>query len=369
MKKRLLIIIGIVAIAAIAFFALRPATQSVSAGDKPVVKIGVIMPLAGNLSPFGQAAKTAIMAAAAKANANPANKFYYKLIIENDNADMRGANKLAMKQATVDKVDAFISLFPYAGLGIKPIALEYHIPHIASNYTPNVPDGEYNWSNFIMVKNLVQPSVDFVKSRNAKKVYVAIMNYESAVRLLDGLNAAAKANGIKIQSDVFSPDEKDFKLIVNKIKNSDADLIIVNTMEPALDMFAREMRAQGIDMPVIAAGDSFFLSGQPALFEGWYNLGSAPVPHDFAQKIGLSEKLNPAWSNYLYDSFNTFVSVFEKTGTTDGPTIAETIRNMKSYTGIVGTYEVLPTGNLYAGINLSVMKDGQWQVAIPDPRH
>ena len=83
------------------------------------IKIGLSLPLTGDLSFIGEADKNAAQLALADINSNPNNKHTYQLLFEDDAFDAQKAASAANKLINVDKVNALVSVGSTAGNSIS----------------------------------------------------------------------------------------------------------------------------------------------------------------------------------------------------------------------------------------------------------
>lgn len=104
MKKLLVLLIAVtLAVGGYIFFLQGEKNDN---NEKPVVKIGIILPLTGNTSNFGQAYKNGILLA--EDNLNKNTKFTYKLIIEDSADNNKVLPAITRKLLDVDKVEAIL---------------------------------------------------------------------------------------------------------------------------------------------------------------------------------------------------------------------------------------------------------------------
>ena len=79
-------------------------TEAPKENTKPVVKIGVILPLSGNNSAMGEASKKAMLMAIAD-NTKQSNKYNYEIIFEDNQMITSKTAVIANKLININKVD------------------------------------------------------------------------------------------------------------------------------------------------------------------------------------------------------------------------------------------------------------------------
>src|SRR3989344_4949025 len=94
-------------------------THDKGESSKPTVKIGVTLPLTGNIARLGQSTKNAIELAYANLPEN--TKYNYELVIEDDQFKPIVGASTASKLINVDKVSALISFGSPVGSAVSPI--------------------------------------------------------------------------------------------------------------------------------------------------------------------------------------------------------------------------------------------------------
>ena len=117
--------------------------------NKPVVKIGASFPLTGNMASIGNAAHKALIAAIKDENTTPDNKYYYKLIVEDDQMEPKLINNAANKLIHGDKVDVIISYFTAAGRIIAPMATKNKTLNFNYSFDGGILQSKYNFQNIL----------------------------------------------------------------------------------------------------------------------------------------------------------------------------------------------------------------------------
>ena len=362
-QKKLWIIIAIIVVAVIAtFFALRPAPQSTD--PHPVVKIGATLPLSGNFGDIGYSAKVALSAAVRDANENSNNKFYYELLMENDEMNSSKTMTIVSKFTEYDKVSAIVSIFSMSGRVIAPVATKDKIVHINCGYADkNILSSKYNFANFSPLDSQSAALFEFLKTNGIKKVSFLFSNVGASQEILDRLIPLLQKNGIAFDSQRFNPGERDFQQAVNKIKLDNSGALLVYAFEPEADIIAKEVIKQKLDKK-ISFIDSSMMSRNLELFDGTYNIGSPRMSEEFNKRVGLGSS-NGYIAGYMYDIGTVIVKAIEESAADNskiptGDEIADTILNMKDFSGVVGDYTITSNGQFYSPIKIYLIKDGEY---------
>lgn len=338
--------------------------EEAQAINKPIVKIGASFPLTGNMASIGNAAHKALTAAINDANKNPNNKYYYELLVENDQMDPKLVNNIANKYIFSDKVNVIFSYFSVAGRIVAPIAAQNKIINFNTGFGNDVLQSRYNFQNFLAVEDENLAIVDFLKAKQVKTVDLIYQNIGAADEFLTPLLPLLDKENISYNIHRFNKEERDFSILIAKIKRSPSEAVFIYAFEPEADILTKEIRQQEVDK-IIAYNDGLPMTNNYALYEGYYNIGSVLTPKEYQTSWGLTGQ-NAAYSAYLYDSGKIVVEAYENAPTTNKiPTsdeIAEYLLKKTDYTGIVGTYQIDSKGQFHSKGQTSIVKDGQMQV-------
>lgn len=314
--------------------------------DKPVVKIGVMLPMSGELAEFGENSRYAIELAAEDHKDSPIK---FKIIFEDDMFTPSKAAIIANKFISVDKVDAVVSSFSPVGSVVSPIADKAKVLHISLSNASNIAEGDLNFTDWQLVDIAAKKMVDYLVSQKCKKVVAFNMQTVGNEEFRVKTNELLDKNNIKYQEFSFGPDNRNFALMIQKAKAFGADYWILNTFSPALEIIRKEMLADDVNIPVINI-QNMGLTKNPELFENQVFVFAPDGDEKFiarmAQKTS-SKVLNiPA---YAYDIVNLIMTANEDFYAKNGRIpndyeVAETLKKTKFYDGIVGRLEVQDNG-------------------------
>lgn len=314
--------------------------------DRPIVKIGVMLPMSGENAEFGKNSLYAVEFAAQDHKDSPIN---FKIIFEDDMFTASKGAIIANKFINVDKVNAIVSSFSPVGSVVSPIADKAKVLHISLANASNIVEGDLNFTDWQLVDVAAKKMVDYLVSQKCKKVVSFNMQTVAGEEFRVKTNEFMDKNNIKYQEFFFGPDNRDFALMIQKAKSFGADYWILNTFSPALEIIRKDMLVNNVNIPVINI-QNMALTKNPELFENQVFIGAPDGNRDFVARMAKKTKskvLNiPA---YAYDIVNLIMTANEdfyaKNGRTpDGDELAETLKKTKSYDGVVGKLEVQNNG-------------------------
>lgn len=331
------------------------------AASKPVVKIGASFPLSGNMASIGNAAHKAFSAAINDANANSGNKYYYELLVENDQMDPKIVNNIANKYIFSDKVNVLISYFSVASRIVAPLAVKHKIINFMVGFGDDSLLSKYNFQNYLTVEAENDAIIDFFHSRQVTNVDLIYQNIGAADEFLKRLLPKLDAEKIAYKVHRFNKDERDFSILIAKLKASPSQAIFIYAFEPEADILTKEIRLQEVDK-IIAYNDGLPMTNNYELYEGYYNIGSILTPENYRKAWGL-EGQNAAYAVYLYDMGKIIVEAFENVTTNEKiPTadeVADYLHQKENYKGIVGAYRLDEKGQFHSKGQTTIVKEGQ----------
>ena len=156
-------------------------------------------------------------------------------------------------------------------------------------------------------------------------------------------------HGIEYQEFFFSPDNRDFALMVQKALAFGADYWILNSYSPGQDLLRKEMIEHQIDIPVVNI-QCMGMSKNSQLFENQVFVDAPDGDKNFRTR--MAEKTSSKTLNvpaYAYDIVNLIMQAnedfYNQTGRiADDYELAETLKKTKFYRGTVGQLEVQDNG-------------------------
>jgi branched-chain amino acid transport system substrate-binding protein len=241
-RKALLAIIGVVAVAVVAWLIYR----AYGPPRKEVIKIGAILPLTGDFSLFGGWLKEGIDFAVAEAqqpvivvyedNANQTAKAvsaYRKLISSGRvQAIITARTPVANALAPIANSNRIFTVFTFADLpqGDKTFILNYHFP----------------------VADEAIALAEFASKKFSPRGAILVVNDDFGRLGADHFEQHYTRKGGKIVfRDQFSPTERDFRNLLIKLKNTQPSFIFVIAWEQNFLALTKMMKEIGLDLPII----------------------------------------------------------------------------------------------------------------------
>ena len=257
-------------------------------GAEPI-KIGIVWPLTGPIAASGSYLKAGIEIGKDKINseggvlARP-----IELFIEDGANDPAQSVSAAEKLITREKVDVFLGCWgssPTLAVSAS-VTKKYGIPHVAttaSSVKVTKQDGKRpnKWLFRISPtsrmeaegteKNLV-PKMGFTKV-----AFLPVNNDWGRGAAKEFATVAERSGGKVVMTEVINQDAADFLTQLTKIKNSDADSIIITTDMAQIALILKQYKQLGMTQKILTTGGSGLPEGLvqlagPEAPEGVYNI-------------------------------------------------------------------------------------------------
>jgi len=336
------------------------------APSKPMVKIGVIAPLTGDVSYLGELYVKAVKLAVSEAE-NKNLKYDYELTIEDDALETKKTALAYNKLVHVDKVNALISFTAGSGNVVSPLTQMDQIPHFGITSDPIVAKGEYNFVHWTQPD---KEAIEFVKEANRrgiKNIAVVALKHPGAYAIMNALKAEIKNSDLKITSlDYVIPGTRDFKTIILKAEEKNPDAYFLQFYPPEINVAYKQLRELGINAQVTGMEILAILSDEDKkLFEGAWNVDSAEASEEFKKlyKEKTGNNVGIGTPN-AFDAVNILIKANEEIG--DGfkipnpKNIAYYISNLKNYDSVLGNISIDENSIFQSQAVVKEIKDGKY---------
>ena len=318
--------------------------------NKPVVKIGIMLPLSGDFAAYGDATKKAIEMVKEDTKDT---KNYYKFILEDSGTDTAKASTIIRKLVFTDKIDAVTGYISTTSMVVAPIAQENKIPSIWYVTAPEASTGEYNFRLLANFTGGAKMIVDKIKAEKKNKVAVVYQNVPAMNYLVQDQLPVYKQNLKVVLNESFLPDEKNFFALLQKIKKANPDYIILEGMPPSADIFVKQLRENNINIPVTGYQTIGMMNNHNGL-DGMWDVDTPVASSEFTarfKKLGGTDNLY--YSDYVYTMLMVLVNGFENANTDNMDEFINAATNIKSPIGelkVNANKDVVITNNIYQHI-------------------
>lgn len=233
---------------------------SCSKAESNSVKIGGIFPLSGQVAVYGVECKNGVDLAIEEINAaGGINGKPVVLVSEDDEGNPDKTVNAFKKLSTKDGVKVVIgSLTSGCTQAITTLSQASKVVQIAPAATaPAITDA----GDFIFRACFIDPFQGTVGGKFAAetlgKKRAAILydiGNDYSVGLADNFKIAfTKAGGSIVSEESYATNDKDFNAQLTKIKNANPDVVYLPDYYGTVALIAKQLRAQGIDVPMVGA--------------------------------------------------------------------------------------------------------------------
>ncbi len=297
--------------------------ETTQADTRPVIKIGAILPLSGDLAVWGNSEKQGLMLA--QENLPTKLKNRYKLIIEDSSNANKNIQHLAQKMISVDKVNAIITMFDPAANIIGPMATANKIIHFGQSWFPQYVTNKFNYNVYADMKEEARLITDYLANKGIQKVYLFTANQTGFIGGTDILKQLLKEQNITYQETTFNFGQTDFRTDIVKAQSFDAQAYIIGAFAPEADILTKQLKQINGDDIVITGLDLGLNIANRNLYEGSV-FGSPAIPNssflkDYQSKYNDENYLFGATVGYV--SFNAIVYAFESSQDGNNNSVAE----------------------------------------------
>ena len=327
--------------------------------DKPAVKIGVLYPLSGDSAFFGDSAKKAADLFFKEFDSDKA-KYNYQLVWEDSQSSPAKAAMAAHKLIDYDHVNVIYDMHSGVSIAVSSITNEKKTLHLAFAQDRAISTGFYNWRVVTSTKKTGEKMLAALKKRNLLNLVGVVENIAGTMSLYGGFEDAAKKDkDMTLETMSINPGERDFNMLLQKIKLKNPDAIVVSLHAPEIDIFMRQAKMNEVNIPIVGVQSFTFLKDK-SLAEGSWYVDVAMADKDFLERYKKSSGDDITnFAENFYTLLQVTTTVYEKTNT---PTAEEFIANIPAVEGLISPIGKLVVDkeeqNVDSEASIRAIKDG-----------
>lgn len=334
--------------------------------SEDVVKIGVNYELSGPVAQYGQSHVDGIKLATDEINAAggieiDGKKYQIELDILDNQSNVTEVNSVAQKLASNGNI---LILGPATSgntsVGFS-VSKETKVPTISASATSDgvtlEKDGKtvtpYGFKTCFNDSFQGVTIATYVTSKGFDKaIVISDKGSDYAEGIRKNFIDQYKKNGGKIVADEFFNDsEKDFNSLATKLKNTEADVIVIAGYYEQTGLIVKALRELGIDKTIVGTdgfdGESFAkLAGKKNLNDVYFTThfstkDEEKVVQDFISNFNKEYGKNPgAFEALGYDMVYFAKQAIEQAGSLDSEDIKKALENTESFSGVTGTFSM-----------------------------
>lgn len=340
--------------------------------ETDVIKIGVILPMTGDLASYGEPMVRGMNIALNEINNKSKNEF--KLEYVDSKAEPSTAISGLQKLLNIDKVKYVIGdVSSPVTLALVPIMernkafllspgasspkLRNISPFFARNYPSSVAESKESAEFLVNEKKILKSAIIYVNSEyglGLKDVFIETFN---------------EMGGEVVFSEAYEVGRSDFRNIIAKLNQTKSNAIYLGGNQKEMGNFMRQLRESGNDLLVISnisflREDCLNIAGNAAngviVPVAYYN----PTDASFENVVKFSKLFKEKYEREVtipnavgYDALMLLATAIEKHGN-DPEEVANYIRNLKNYNGALGLLN-FTDGDVSMPMEFKVVQDGQ----------
>lgn len=360
MKKLIIILISLAVLLGLGYNCNRQKNVNSS---QQVMKIGVIGPMSGNNAALGQNCRQGLEFARSKLQAGGID---YQFIFEDDGFQPARAASAANKLINIDRVDALITCSAVSGSAAAPIAAakQQFIMTVIASEAKIASQSPYSFVHWPSPSKEAEKLLELFAKINAHKIVFFVENHPGAKALGDAAIAATKASGRKAIEYNFMSTERNFSDIVLKADAQNADMWVLLTLQPGINIIGKRIAELGIKTPYTTEEIPTFMEDK-SMFE---NIEFVDVydgePEMIRQYMEKYQTNNLYGVAFAYDSLmiiNQLAGEFfhREKRLPNSEELASALRNLKGYSGAVGPVIVDKDGILQTEAVIKKVENGK----------
>ena len=344
------------------------------------VKIGVVLPLTGNIAAFGQTSKAGLDVAAAQNN-KLSNGDTVKLVVVDDRGDKVEAATAVKRLLDKDKVTVILGEVASSNsMAMAPVAEKAKTPMITHASTnPRVTKGK----KYVTRACFIDPFQGAVMAKYAldsglkTAVVVTDAKQDYSVGLSKAFKKAYEAAGGKIVKTILiNSGDKDFNAQVAALKQSNPAIVAFTGYYPEAALMVKQARNMGVNTPFIGADGVGFpelvkIGGKAAegfMYTDHFNEAAASSPEAKAYVKAYHAKYNKTADSMgalAADGYGMILQAMNnciKAGkaSDDKECINTNLRGTKGYKGVTGVITIDENGNAVKSAVVNAVKDGKF---------
>jgi ABC-type branched-subunit amino acid transport system substrate-binding protein len=329
-------------------------------------KIGIILPLSGDLSITGEKINRGVMIAV-----DELSKDRYDIVFEDSGSQTTGAVSAASKLLNVDDVDVIIGTYsPDETLAIAPLAAEKGVQVFSFSFCSDSFKAHANvFCAYPGAAKQLETAMPLIEEKRIEKMALVDSNTDFGLSSRAAMKAQSARYGYDIVIDELTNNgERDYRTIVAKVKASGADAVFSATDDPmdslTLMKQLHEAGYEGTRITFVDVDNNYLKKIGPSA-DGTYAPGIAPSSFAaaFTQTYRTKYAAQPDYPSALgYDVVRAVTGTIEENGQSTSDLDEKVITHEYADPAIDG-FQYLPDHTVTYALELWTARDGVYTKA------
>ena len=347
--------------------------------EQKEVVIGVLGPMTGVSAQSGNNMRDAVALGIEEINkSNRLPGISLKMVVVDDEgspiASINGNKRLVHLENAIAVIGAVSSSCTLANMEVTK---EAGVPQITPCSTsPEITQKGNEWifrtaiTDAVQAENVIKIALDTLKKERIAVMYVLDDFGRDATKVLLDVSERMGCSPVIVES--FNQDDKDFSSQLLKVKEKNADTLIIWSLYEPAALIAKQ--AAQMDLKVQLMGGGGLTNNKYVELGGVATNGtimpqsyhpSSKEPHianftkNFKEKYGRDPDPNAAQS---YDAIMIVAEALEKVGVDDKSKIKDAIASIVDFKGVTGSITFDETGDAPRGMEIIQVRDGKYEL-------
>ncbi|MBE6447859.1 MAG: hypothetical protein E7018_00980 [Alphaproteobacteria bacterium] len=321
MKK---VLLGLVI--ALSLVACGDKAETPKENTKPVVKIGVVLPLTGANSYMGKQMQEGY--GFVREYLNP--DIDYELVYFDDQQSSAKAAVGVKKLIDVDKVDVLLTGTSQTAAIAADAAQNAKIIHLGMSSDNRFTEKDYNYTMAPAAQDETAVLLKHMQDMGYRKIALLTANEMYGNLVEENVNKLAENYGMQVVfNEKFNLGSTDYRILLHKAAQANPDIYFIETWPPEIDILTKQLLEISPNAK-ITSQYAFFISSNPELYKGRFclNVGS----NDEVFKKAFYQKYSKKLEQMSATSYAQLALILDILSNKDKD-INETIENNKSIFG------------------------------------
>ena len=343
------------------------------------VTIGLLGPMTGTAAQSGNNMRDAVSLGIEEVNeSNRLPGITLRMVVVDDEGNptvsKNGNTRLVYKEKAIVVIGAVHSSCTLANMEVTK---EAGVPQITPISTsPEITQKGNKWifrtaaTDAIQAENIVKIALEKLNKKRLAVIYVLDDYGRDATKVL--LDVSNRMGYPPVAVESFNPDDKDFSSQLLKIKEKNADTLIIWSLYEPAALIAKQVAQMGLQIQLMGGGgltNSKYveLGGEATngtiMCQTYHP--SSKEPHivsfteKFKEKYGRNPDPNAAQS---YDAIMIVVAALEKVGIDDKSKIRDAIASTLNFNGVTGIISFDDTGDAPRDMKVIQIRNGEYEL-------
>ena len=316
------------------------------AAQKPIIKIGAILPLTGGSAVLGTSLKAGVLASIEDKSKEDL-KYRYEAVFEDNQHTPAKSATAANKLIASDKTDMLLTFATGPGHVVAPIAENAHLLHMCATLEDEnaKPMGKTTFWQGPTLRSYQRLMIKALEKQNVKKLALLAANVGVACSGTEHLADILAKKGMEVKVECFNPTDRDFRMTIQKYISDGFEDFYLQAFPPQTDILVRQLKEQHI-LPERIFGAGIDTGTDTSVFENINHVGGNSGTPEFIDRLMNEYKLqNVYMAASAYDLISLAIDAFEN---------AQNIKNVDELTDYIkihatrkclsGDCKLLPNG-------------------------